>query len=189
MSDNEFLLNNFDIVGIDYKKLNETISCLIKMLDKTNQFVSKQELSLPPVLEDLTNDLISHLTINPELLRKINPRLFEKLIFEIFKKFKMDVQLTKKTRDGGYDIIAFEDNFYTKNSYIIECKRFNSEKKVGIDIVQRLYGVKMGMSINKAFLVTSSFFTKDALNFAKQHIWDIDLKDYNDIIKWLRYFW
>ena len=69
--------------------------------------------------------------------------------------------------------------------YIIECKKYSKQRKVSIAFVQRLLGVKIANSANKAILVTTSSFTKDALLFSKNHIWDIELKDYNDIVSWL----
>jgi HJR/Mrr/RecB family endonuclease len=126
---------------------------------------------------------------NPEIIYGIEPRLFEEVVAEVFKKFRMEIMLTKRTRDGGMDIIAFDDKQYTRNKYIIECKRYAPEKKVGLEIVQRLYGVKVSMNVTKALLVTSSYFTKDAIQFARQHFWELDLKDYNDVVGWLKTFW
>jgi restriction system protein len=120
---------------------------------------------------------------------QIEPRLFEELIEKCMKKMGMHTELTKQTRDGGIDIIAFEDTKFTKNHYIIECKRYNPDHKVGISYVQRLYGVKQDIKATKAFLVTSSSFTSPALEFEKLHQWEMELKAGKDVEKWLNTYW
>ncbi len=70
--------------------------------------------------------------------------------------------------------------------YIVECKQYSMKRKVGIEHIQRLFGVKISVNANKGILVTTSQFSKDALTFASNHLWDIELKDYNDIIQWIK---
>jgi restriction endonuclease Mrr len=77
-------------------------------------------------------------------------------------------------------------NISTK--YLIECKRYAPNKSVGIEFVQRLFGVKMAERANKAILATTSCFTKPAIEFANNNIWDLELKDYSDIVSWLSQF-
>lgn len=173
---------------LDSDRLIEALDFIMKGVDRSNPFSAP--LLPPPELireiDDATMQLFAH---NPELLYRINPRMFEELIAEMFRKFNMSVTLTKKTRDGGVDIIAVEENAVARNRYIIECKRYAPTKKVSIDVVQRLYGIKTSQQSTKAFLVTSSYFSKDALAFAKQHFWELELKDYDHIVEWLRLFW
>jgi hypothetical protein len=46
----------------------------------------------------------------------------------------------------------------------------------------------MAEAANKAVLVTSSGFTRDARRFASEHLWDLDLKAYDDVIKWVSHY-
>jgi hypothetical protein len=114
---------------------------------------SPHSIVVPEIVLELSDRLLHALGQDPALLRGIDARMFEELIAEIFRKFHMEVQLTKRTRDGGVDILAFEDTKYTRNQYIIECKHYSPERKVGLEIVQRLYGVKADLRATKAFLV------------------------------------
>jgi HJR/Mrr/RecB family endonuclease len=141
---------------------------------------------VPEVIKDLTEEMMFQISNNPDLIYNIDPFVFEEFIAKILTKFKMQVQLQKKTRDKGIDIIAFKDDFYTKNYYIFECKRYTPPKKVGLDIVQRLYGVKQWKHANKAFLVTSTLLTKDATEFCEQHCFDLQIVDYQELLKWLK---
>jgi HJR/Mrr/RecB family endonuclease len=174
-------LLDFDV---DPDSISKSIHSLLDRVDILSPYVSPI-ISVPEVIRNLSDEFLLLLARRPELLYKVDPRLFEELIAEVFRKFNFEVSLTKQTRDGGIDIVAFDDLKYTKNQYIIECKRYEPEKKVGLGIVQRLYGTKVSVRATKAFLVTSSYFSKDALEFAKQHFWELDLKDFNDVADWL----
>jgi|GEM_PF-760623 len=144
------------------------------------------KIIIPELIVPVHADLASLVLKSPSILYSITPRAFEELIAEIFDKRGFDVELTKETRDGGKDIIAISNHMGVSLKYIIECKRYARERKITLDLVQRLYGVKMSESANKAILVTTSNYTKDSLKFASQHQWDLSLKDYNDILYWLQ---
>ncbi|MHB8095351.1 MAG: restriction endonuclease [Candidatus Aminicenantales bacterium] len=108
------------------------------------------------------------------------------MIAEIFEKQGFLVELTSKTRDGGCDIIALYNKLDTLLKIIIECKRFGKKNKVGIEYVQRIFGVKIAENANKALLVTTSTFTDPARQFEKEHYWDLELKDYLTVTKWIK---
>ena len=113
--------------------------------------------------------------------------MFEELIAEIFFRKGFDVELTKRTRDGGYDIIAIQKkDFLTK--YLIECKRPDIGKKIGIRPIRELYGVKLVEKATKAILATTATFTRGSRLFFEEHKWEIEGKDFNDIMEWIRLY-
>jgi len=120
---------------------------------------------------------------------QIRPRQFEELIAEILASYKWEVQLTPAIKDGGYDIFAISKDISSgvKTSWIIECKKYAPENKVGVDIVRALYGVKSDLKIANALLATTSYFTKGVKEF-KESRYDIELKDYHDIIEWINQY-
>lgn len=137
--------------------------------------------------EKTINDIIFEIKENPELIRNITHREFEELIAELFKEKGFQVELTKRTRDGGKDIIAIStDKFGGQLKYFIECKHYSETNKVTVDLVRQLHGVKNTKDgPNKVMLVTTSSFTTDARRFAEKEVnssWDISLFDFNDII-------
>jgi len=109
-------------------------------------------------------ELIIALKNSPDLIRDITPREFEEVVAEIFRSKGFKVELTKRTRDGGKDIIAVHtDELGIKNKYFIECKRHAEDNTVGVDIVRALQGVKNTKDgPNKTVIATTSFFTDDA---------------------------
>jgi hypothetical protein len=145
----------------------------------------ESNLYIPELILCVNDQIINLLKKEPDYLFKLHPRKFEEIIADIFYKNGYEVELTKCTRDGGRDIIAISRNLNIFTKYIIECKRYAPLRKISIGVVQRLLGVKIAERANKAILATTSSYTKDARIFANNHIWDLDLKDYNDILCWI----
>ena len=146
----------------------------------------------PPVIEVtkvITTELIEVLKKHPLSMYQIKPRQFEELIAEILASNGWNVQLTPATRDGGYDIFAISKDMQsgTRTSWIIECKKYAPENKVGVNIVRTLYGVKSDRKAANALLATSSYYTKGAKAFRASR-YDIELKDYNDILEWINQY-
>ena len=143
-------------------------------------------IHIPKLIVGAQEAMIEALRREPQSIFKIPSRAFEELIAEIFKQKGFAVELTKATRDGGRDIVAVHEVLGIRSKYIVECKRYAAHRKVSVELVQRLYGVKMSEGANKAILATTSSFTRDATEFASRHLWDLELKAYGDILDWIR---
>ena len=177
-------------LGLDLEDEFEQIQSYLDVLsfeEGTLIYVPKRNLiHTPQLILEVNDDLIKKIAREPDLLFQISPRKFEEIIADVFFKRGFEIELTKSTRDGGRDIIAFYDHMNIKTKYLIECKRYAKTNKVSIGIVQRLFGVKMAEAANKAILATTSTFTRDARHFASSHVWDLDLKDYEHIMAWIK---
>ncbi|WP_432696119.1 restriction endonuclease [Marinobacterium sp. YM272] len=141
-------------------------------------------------LHESVSELIIALKADMSLLGELTPRQFEEIVAEVFKKKGFSVDLTKRTRDGGKDIIAVhKDSMGIENKYFIECKYYSESNKISVDIVRALYGVKNTKDgPNKAILVTTSTFTQDARKFVEneaQSSWDLALVDRDKLLEWL----
>lgn len=99
-----------------------------------------------------------------------------------------EVHLTQQTRDGGRDILAYLNTDVARLLFLVEAKRYNPKRPVGVELVRNLYGTLCHEQANSAMLVTSSYFSPDAKEFQKQHVYQISLKDYQDIVKWIGNF-
>ena len=122
---------------------------------------------------------------------RISTREFEEVVAEIFRSQGYQVTLTKRTRDGGKDVIAINrDNLGLETCYFIECKRHALDSKVDVSIVREVYGVHATRNgPNKSIIATTSTFTPDAFNFVNngvRSIWDMQLKDIDDVMNWIR---
>jgi restriction system protein len=116
-------------------------------------------------------DLIRAKYIN--VLRKgdefdsIDCREMEKLISVLYKAMRYEVQLTPRTCDGGYDVIIFSKKAGRREKTVIEVKHHKS--RIGVGIVRQLMGVVSDLKANKGILITSSAFTKGAINMGSKN--------------------
>jgi len=110
------------------------------------------------------SELGSYLKNNYSDIYNISSKRFEDLISDLYSTIGYEVIMTKRTRDKGADLILMED--HKKKPIIVECKRYSSKRSVGIGHVQRLVGAKISYKAREAILVTSSYFSKPAINEA-----------------------
>jgi hypothetical protein len=133
----------------------------------------------------ITTELINYLKKHPRAMYEIKPRQFEELIAEILASYGWQVNLTPATRDGGYDIYAISPvSGKETTSWIIECKKNSPNRKVGIDIVRALYGLRTDLKVANALLATTSYFSRDVYAY-KASRYDLKLKDYGNILEWI----
>ena len=122
--------------------------------------------------------LIAQISANRDLIYDVTPREFEEIVEQVLRDEGFDTHLTQPTRDGGRDIIATKTGINGKPVvFYVECKRYSRKNKVSVDLVRALYGVQTSDKVNKACLVTSSYFTRDAVDFADDQNVMIDLVD------------
>ena len=93
---------------------------------------------------------------------------FEHLIREVFsKEFSGEggeVKVTRASRDGGVDAIAFDPDPIRGGKIVIQAKRYTNV--VGVSAVRDLYGTVMNEGAMKGILVTTSNYGPDAHKFA-----------------------
>lgn len=168
------------------KRLNDYVKGLKEAQASDLIFENTEDsvITVPAVL-DLNDELKQYFAKHPERLFDISPRNFELLIAEILKDFGFEVELTPITRDGGKDIYAYLRSRIASFLMYVECKKWSSNRPVGIEVVQRLYGVQQSNQVNKSMIVTTSFFTKPAVEECRRYKNLMDLKDYNDLKEWL----
>jgi transcriptional regulator with XRE-family HTH domain len=68
---------------------------------------------------------------------------------------------------------------------LIEYKRYHPTKKVGVELVRALYGVKTHEHASKAILATTSSFTRGAENLFHAHQWELEPRDYRGVLDWI----
>ncbi|MHC4394219.1 MAG: pentapeptide repeat-containing protein [Planctomycetota bacterium] len=173
------------LIGADLNEANINGTIFIGAL---RQLYVEQELpeQLIEVVGVIASELIKDLQKHPEAMYQLRPRQFEEIIAEILASYGWDVQLTPPVKDGGYDIFAISKDIKAKlkSSWIIECKKYAPQNRVGVDIVRALYGVKSNLKVAHALLATTSYFTKGAKDL-KASRYDIELKDYKAILEWI----
>lgn len=93
---------------------------------------------------------------------------FEHLIREIFEKeFAStggEVRVTRASRDGGVDAVAFDPDPIRGGKIVIQAKRYSNT--VGVSAVRDLYGTILNEGATKGILVTTSDYGPDSYEFA-----------------------
>lgn len=94
---------------------------------------------------------------------------FENLIRELFEKLFSkhggSCKVTRASRDGGVDAVAFNPDPISGGKFIIQAKRYTN--LVSPSAVRDLYGTLQHEGANKAILVTTSDYGGDSYTFAK----------------------
>lgn len=129
-------------------------------------------------VEDLIQDYFKKY---PEEIYKLSPRKFEELVAGIIKDLGYEVELTQATRDGGRDIIARIKTGLNTFLTHIECKKYNPDNKVGVKIVREVIGAHNLGNADRSLIITSSFFTKDAITAAEKVESFLAIKDFNNL--------
>lgn len=144
--------------------------------------------TLVQVVQYINTELLLKLQQHPELLHKLHWRGFEELVAELLAAFGWYVELTSPTKDNGYDIFAiYKDQSGIRHSWIIECKKYDPSRKVGVEIVRSLYGVKTDLRVGNALLATTSSFTAGVNQF-KASRYDLDTKNFTEVVEWVNQY-
>jgi HJR/Mrr/RecB family endonuclease len=141
---------------------------------------------LPSEIPHITDAIARRIADHPDLLDRLSGRAFEEFLERVLYDLGYAVELTQQTRDGGVDLFAVRHVDDISLKFVIEAKRYSKQRRVGIGVVQRLLGVKDHERASKAVLVTTTYFSKDAQKFARAHEYELDLKDYDALLRWAR---
>lgn len=94
---------------------------------------------------------------------------FEHLVRQLFEMefggIGSEVKVTRASRDGGIDAVAFDPDPIRGGKFVIQAKRYTHT--VSVSAVRDLYGAVMNEGAVKGILVTTASFGADAYDFAR----------------------
>jgi restriction system protein len=105
-----------------------------------------------------------------EKTRQVSPRFFENLVVELLVAMGYGgshedaASVVGQTGDGGIDGIIKEDRLGLESIYI-QAKRW--EGTVGRPVIQQFAGALQGQRARKGVLITTSSFSKDAIDYTR----------------------
>jgi len=108
-------------------------------------------------------DALSGLESRPNLL-EMSPSEFEVLVANLFGKMGLETKLTRSSRDGGVDAVAFDTRPVLGGKVVIQAKRYKDA--VGVSAVRDLYGTMANERASKGILVTTGRYGPDAYSFS-----------------------
>ena len=148
-------------------------------LKKTKRKVGARKQSeevSPPPDEEYRAQLLDKLRgLKSETFEQVCKRLLGKIGF-------VGLEVTKKTRDGGFDGSGYlEVNPFVKISIVFECKRYGEKNPVAVRAVNVLEGVMRG-KFERGTIITTSRFTSDAVKRAADGDSRIELIDGDKLV-------
>ncbi|MCM0591225.2 MAG: restriction endonuclease [Gloeotrichia echinulata IR180] len=122
------------------------------------------ETAIQKLNQDLATDII-------QTIKKSSPAFFEKLVVDLLLKMgyggtrKDAGQTVGRSGDGGIDGIINEDRLGLDVIYL-QAKRW--ENSIGRPEIQKFAGTLQGFRAKKGIFITSSTFTKEAIDFVSR---------------------
>lgn len=193
-------------LDLDRKSLPRRVQRLRGRLREYLEDVRLRDFNLPGILgpdglpikqEDLQRSRIitDVISANEKLLRMVrrdprsvynlSPREFEELVAELLDQQGYEIALTPPSKDGGFDMYAARKDGLGEFLYLVECKRYALDHRVGVEIVRGLYGVVEKEKASAGIVVTTSHFTKGAHEFQRSVSHRMSLRDYIHLQQWL----
>ena len=105
-------------------------------------------------------------------VRDLTPTQFDCYIEMLFEAFGCEVLHTGQTNDGGVDLIVSKNG----KRGVVQCKQYAPENKVKSYLVRDIRGTMVREGAALGFLVTTSTFTRQAIEEAS-HVPKITLLD------------
>ena len=97
---------------------------------------------------------------------------------ELFRDQGYEVELTRFSKDGGFDIRVVRKSAVGLGLTLIECKRYSQGNPVGVELVRGLHSVVETANATSGLLVTTSYFTKGARALQDTYKHRLDLADF-----------
>jgi restriction system protein len=108
-------------------------------------------------------DVLGGLDTRPNLM-DMSPSEFEALIANLFSRMGLQSRLTRSSRDGGVDCVAFDQRPIVGGKVVIQAKRYKNT--VGVSAVRDLFGTLQNEGASKGILVTTSGYGQASIDFA-----------------------
>lgn len=162
--------------------LSRTKSGNVSFVPATSVAISPAQATVPSETANTPEEQIASafLTLNESLrdalLARVlegNPTFFEKLIVDLLLAMgyggsRADAgEQLGGTGDGGVDGVIREDQLGLDRVYL-QAKRYQPGNTVGSEVVQAFMGALVGKGAQKGVLITTSAFSKAAINVASQ---------------------
>ncbi len=133
--------------------------------EENNTPIESIDKSIKMITSRLSDELL-------EMIFSKEPIFFERLVLDLLNRmgYAFDdesVISTKYSGDEGIDGIIKEDKFGFNNIYI-QAKRWNDV--VGRSEIQKFLGAVAGQGGSKGLFITTSSYTKEAIEFAKKQL-------------------
>jgi restriction system protein len=147
---------------------------------------SSKRTQLEASVTEISEELITALAKDPDLVYKLTPRKFEELVAELYRRRGFKVTLTPSTGDKGVDVYVVRHDELGSSLSVVQAKRYRPDRKIGLSLVRELKGTVATTNASTGVLLTTSFFTKGAKALAEEHRYTLELHDFYELQALLR---
>lgn len=119
------------------------------------------------VCKDDVDELILEIYKDNKRLYHVHHYDFERITRKLFIGLGYDVRPTKRTRDGGFDMVLQTDGVIP-TTHLLECKSSNKGKSIGIKEARAFYSVVNERNACAGVMVTNTRFTLGVVKYAKK---------------------
>lgn len=159
------ILMQFDEFKDFRKKKNKDEDDKDEQYEESSTYTPQEalEYGIAKINETLADDLIKK-------IKECNPSFFEKLVIDLLVKMgyggskQEAAQVIGKSGDEGIDGIIKEDKLGLDVIYV-QAKRWDN--CIGRPEIQKFVGALAGQKANKGIFITTSYFSKEAEDYAK----------------------
>lgn len=156
------------IQAIDYSlpvdEIAVRLSTAIEKLERNDRL---RRPELPKNLDEMLRLQIEY----PEKFEQISAYDFERAVRNAFLERGYEIQDADPSQDFGFDFRSTKGGQTT----LVEVKKYSSNGKVSIDVVQQLLGAIHAYDVSKALLICTSDFTDSARGFASRYANELEL--------------
>lgn len=148
----------------------DALACLLDL----SAAVSKSPAELVPVRPVLRFDMVDPRFVEEAdvlsgldqrtNLMELKPGAFEALITNLFTKMGLETRMTRPSRDGGVDCVAYDARPIFGGKVVIQAKRYKNT--VPVSAVRDLFGSVHNEGASKGILVTTSGYGRASFDFA-----------------------
>nr|WP_317165893.1 restriction endonuclease [Spirosoma arboris] len=118
------------------------------------------ELRKQSQIDDI-DELILEIYKNNKKIYSTHHYDFERIVRKLFMGLGYDVTPTKRTRDGGYDMVAVQDGIIP-TAHLIECKT-RKKTPLGIELVERFLFKINELKASTGVMITNFRFSADVI--------------------------
>ncbi|HEX4599250.1 MAG TPA: restriction endonuclease [Burkholderiaceae bacterium] len=115
----------------------------------------------------------------PDLFNLIEWRRFEAVVEALFRQVGFDTKSRSHGADGGVDVWLFSRQHPEVPVGLVQCKHWSS-RHISVERIRELLGVMAAKKVGRGVFATTTTFTSDAAQFAREN--GIDLLDINRLL-------
>lgn len=140
--------------------------------------------------EFVEQKFIDYLAVNGHEIETIHWRNFERFCAEYFRRQGFVVVLGSGGNDGGVDIRVFREN--DKNSapfILIQCKRYNADRKVTIETVKSFYTDVQHEKAETGLIATTGYIATGGKKICQARKYNISFAEKDNVSSWAQSMW